>query len=64
MVTAYELRSIIIINQLYTILACPIPEKATKGATGTKSGDFNEEDECSRRDSDLGLKCVVCAGNG
>ena len=25
-------------------LACPIPEKTTRGATGTKSGDFNEKD--------------------
>ena len=30
------------INKLFYILACPIPEKATRGATGTKSGDFNQ----------------------
>ena len=53
MVTAYELR-LIIIFQLYTILACPIPEKATRGATGTKSGDFDEKEECSRRDLNHG----------
>ena len=43
-----------VINKLYSILACSIPEKATWGATGTKSGDFNEKEECSHRDSNLG----------
>ena len=41
-------------NKWFSILACLIPEKATRGATGTKSGDFNEKEERSRRDSNLG----------
>ena len=41
-------------NELFPILACTISEKATRGATGTKSRDFYEKEECPRRDSDLG----------
>ena len=41
-------------NKLFSILACLIPEKATRGATGTKSGDFNEKEECSHRVLNLG----------
>ena len=40
--------------KLFSILACPIPEKATQGAIGTKFGDFNEKEECSHRDSNPG----------
>ena len=30
---------------MFSILACPIPEKATRGATGNKAGDFNEKED-------------------
>ena len=43
---------------MFSILACLIPEKATRGATGTKSGDFNEKEDF---DADLSPN-VVPAG--
>ena len=42
------------VNKLFSILACLIPEKATLGATGTKSGNFSEKEECFHRISNLG----------